>query len=117
MQTFTLLPQHWWIVRAFRRNPLVRLSDRVGVLLVLLACVASIIAAPVAGAVGTAVYDAHSLRHAEQAQTRHPGDVVQRHGAVLDNRRGDREGEAFAAVVDQAAALCPSKPIGANAAN
>ena len=62
MQTFTLLPQRWWVVRVFGRNPLVRLSDRVGVLLVLLACVVSIIAAPVAGAVGTAVYDAHSLQ-------------------------------------------------------
>ena len=72
MQTFTLLPQRWWVVRAFGRNPVVRLSDRVGVLLVLLACAVSIIAAPVAGAVGTAVYDAHSLRYAEQAQTRHP---------------------------------------------
>ena len=49
MQTFTLAPQRWWVVRAFGRNPLVRLSDRVGVLLVLLASVASIIAAPVAG--------------------------------------------------------------------
>ena len=61
MQTFTLLSQRWWVVRVFGRNPLVRLSDRVGVLLVLLAWVVSIIAAPVAGAVGTAVYDAHSL--------------------------------------------------------
>ena len=59
MQTFTLLPERWWVVRVFGRNPLVRLSDRVGVLLVLLACAVSIIAAPVAGAVGTAVYDAH----------------------------------------------------------
>ena len=49
MQTFTLLPQRWWVVRVFGRNPLVRLSDRVGVLLVLLALVVSIIAAPVAG--------------------------------------------------------------------
>ena len=49
MQTFTLLPQRWWVVRVFGRNPLVRLSDRVGVLLVLLAFVVSIIAAPVAG--------------------------------------------------------------------
>jgi hypothetical protein len=86
MQTFTLLPQRWWIVRAFRRNPLVRLSDRVGVLLVLLACVASIIAAPVAGAVGTAVYDAHSLRYAEQAQTRHPvtATVIEDSTVALD---------------------------------
>ena len=41
MQTFTLLPQRWWVVRVFGRNPLVRLSDRVGVLLVLLALVVS----------------------------------------------------------------------------
>ena len=41
MQTFTLLPQRWRVVRAFGRNPVVRRGDRVGVLLVLLAFVAS----------------------------------------------------------------------------
>ncbi|WP_050899566.1 hypothetical protein [Mycolicibacterium rhodesiae] len=49
MQTFTLLPERWWVVRVFERNPLVRRSDRVEMLLVLLAFVASIIAAAVAG--------------------------------------------------------------------
>jgi hypothetical protein len=86
MQTFTLAPQRWWLMRVFGRNPLVRLSDRVGVLLVLLASVASMIAAPVAGAVGTAVYDAHSLRYAEQAQTRHPvtATVLKDSSVILD---------------------------------
>ena len=87
MQTFTLLPERWWVVRVFGRNPLVRLSDRVGVLLVLLAFVVSIIAAPVAGGVGTAVYDAHSRRYAEQAQTRHPvtATVLEDSTVILDN--------------------------------
>jgi hypothetical protein len=84
MQTFTLLPQRWWVVRVFGRNPLVRLSDRVGVLL---AWAVSIIAAPVAGAVGTAVHEAHSVRYAEQAKTRHPvtATVLQDSTVILDN--------------------------------
>jgi hypothetical protein len=86
MQTFTLAPQRWWVVRAFGRNPLVRRSDRVAVLLVLLAFVASIIAAAVAGAVGTAVYDAHNRRYAEQAQTRHSvtATVLEDSTVILD---------------------------------
>lgn len=87
MQTFTLLPQRWWVVRIFGRSPLVRRSDRVGVLLVLLAVVVSTIAVPVAGAVGTAVYEAHSRTYAEQTQTRHPvtATVLEDRTVNLDN--------------------------------
>ncbi len=87
MQTFTLLPERWWVVRVFGRNPLVRRSDRVEVLLVLLAFVASIIAAAAAGAVGTAVYDAHSLKYAEKAQMQHPvsATVLKDSTMILDN--------------------------------
>ena len=87
MQTFTLPPQRWWVVRVFGRNPLVRLSDRVEVLLVQLAFVASIIAAAVAEAVGTAVYDAHNRRYAEQAQTQHLVTTTVREDStgILDN--------------------------------
>ena len=82
MQTFTLLPERWWVVRVFGRNPLVRLSDRVGVLLVLLALVVSIIAAPVAGGVGTAVYDAHSrsIRAGADAASGHRDGCRGQHG-------------------------------------
>ena len=74
-------------MRAVGRNPLVRLSDRVGLLLVLLAFVASMIAAPVEEALGTAVYEANSRRYAEQAQTQHTVTATAR-GQHLDPRQG-----------------------------
>jgi len=40
---------------AFCRNPLVRVTDRLEALVIVLAIVVSLLAAPVAGAVGTAV--------------------------------------------------------------
>jgi hypothetical protein len=74
--TFTLDPRCWWIVRSFGRNPLIRLTDRVEALVVMFAIIVSLVAAPVAGAVGTAVYGARHQLYAEEAQTRHPGAAV-----------------------------------------
>lgn len=73
MLTFRLGPRCWWIVRCFGRNSLIRLSDRVEALVVMFAIIASLVAAPVAGAVGTAVYGARHQLYAEQAQALHPG--------------------------------------------
>lgn len=72
MQTFTFEPEHWRIVRAFGRNPVVRLSDRVEAIVLVLAILGCIVGASIAGAVGTAVYDARRQVYSEQAQTRHP---------------------------------------------
>jgi hypothetical protein len=55
METFTLAPVGGWIVRAFGRNPLVRTSDRIEALLLILAVAVALAAAPIAGAIGTAV--------------------------------------------------------------
>ena len=60
METFTLAPVGGWIVRAFGRNPLVRTSDRIEALLLILAVAVALAAAPIAGAIGTAVYEARS---------------------------------------------------------
>jgi hypothetical protein len=69
--TFTLDPRCWWIVRSFGRNSLIRVTDRVESLVVMFAIIVSLVAAPVAGAVGTAVYGARHQLYAEEAQTRH----------------------------------------------
>lgn len=57
METFTLgLPQ--WAQRLRSRNPLLRNSDRVEALALVIAFTVVVLAIPVAGAIGTAVYDA-----------------------------------------------------------
>lgn len=58
------------LVRLFGRNPLVRSTDRVEAFFLVLAFAVSILALPVAAAVGTAVHETRSLVYAEQAQTR-----------------------------------------------
>ena len=71
METFTLAPVGGWIVRAFGRNPLVRTSDRIEALLLILAVTVALAAAPIAGAIGTAVYEARSHAIVERATSRH----------------------------------------------
>jgi hypothetical protein len=72
MDTFTVrLP--WWpvLLRLAGRDPLVRTIDRIEALVLVLAVAVSLIAAPIAAAVGTAVYDSSRHIYAEQAHTRH----------------------------------------------
>jgi hypothetical protein len=59
------------LARLFGLNPLVRSTDRVEALLVVLAFAVSILALPVAAAVGTAVHESRAQVYAEQAQTGH----------------------------------------------
>ena len=61
----------WWVLRAAGRNPLVRASDRLELLIVALGIVVVVVAAACAGALGTAVHDARSRVYIAQAQTRH----------------------------------------------
>lgn len=71
METFTIgLGNRWW-VRAFGCNPLVRLSDRVEALVLVLAVLVAVIAVPIAGAVGTSVFDERTRVYANEEQTRH----------------------------------------------
>ncbi len=57
--------------RLLSRNPLVRISDRIEDLAMVLAMVFVVLAAPVAAAFGTAVHDTQAHRYADQAATRH----------------------------------------------
>ena len=71
METFTLgLGNRWWF-RAFSRNPLVRHSDRIEVLVLCMAVVASIVALPIATTIGTSVREARTHFYTEQAKSRH----------------------------------------------
>ncbi|MGB9308477.1 MAG: hypothetical protein WCB92_33765 [Mycobacterium sp.] len=71
MDTFAVGSPRWLVVRLFGRNPLIRISDRVEALVLVLTVAVSLLAAPIAAAVGTALYDSRSRLYAEQAQTQH----------------------------------------------
>jgi hypothetical protein len=62
----------WWLLRAFRRrNPLVRTTDRIELLIVTLGVLIALCATAFAGALGTAVHDVRSHAYLAEAQTRH----------------------------------------------
>ena len=72
IDTFTVRLPRWPVVlRLAGRDPLVRAIDRIEALFLVLAVAVSLIAAPIAAAVGTAVYDSSRHIYAEQAHTRH----------------------------------------------
>ena len=71
MQTFTIGVGHRWWTQVLRRNPLVRRSDRVEVLVLGFAVLLTVVAIPVAGAIGTFVHDARTRVYTEEALTRH----------------------------------------------
>jgi hypothetical protein len=71
MDTFTVRLPRWRSMRLFGRNPLIRAGDRVEALVVVFAVVVVLLAAPIAAAVGTAVYDSRSHLYAQQAQNSH----------------------------------------------
>lgn len=68
LDTFTVRLPRWRFAQLFGFNPLVRIGDRVEALVVVLAVVISVIAVPIAAAVGTVVYDSRSRQYAERAQ-------------------------------------------------
>ena len=68
MDTFTVRLPRWRSMRLFGRNPLIRAGDRVEALVVIFAVVVVLLAAPIAAAVGTAVYDSRSHLYTAQAQ-------------------------------------------------
>jgi hypothetical protein len=71
METFNLDPRRWWLVRLVGRNPLLRTADRIEALVIVCAAIVSLLAIPVAGAAGTATYDARHRLYVHEAQTRH----------------------------------------------
>jgi hypothetical protein len=72
MDTFTVRLPRWPILLRLRgRDPLVRTTDRIEALVFVVVVVVSLLAAPIAAAIGTAVYDSSRRAYAEQAETRH----------------------------------------------
>jgi hypothetical protein len=76
METFVLDPRQWRIARVFSTNPLVRRTDRIEALAVVLAVMISLLALPVAAVAATTVYQAQHRMYAEQARARHPVTVT-----------------------------------------
>ncbi|OBH97764.1 hypothetical protein [Mycobacterium scrofulaceum] len=72
LETFTVPLPRGLLARLFRRSPLVRSTDRVEALLLVLAIAVSLFTVPIAAAVGTAIHDDRSRAYSEQVQTRHP---------------------------------------------
>src|SRR5690242_15082406 len=70
--TFTIGLPRWPIVELFRRNPLLRASDRIEALATVVAVLVSLLAIPVAAALGTAVADSQRDVYAQQHHSRHP---------------------------------------------
>ncbi|UXA18986.1 hypothetical protein [Mycobacterium sp. SMC-4] len=81
MQTFTL-GIGVWARRLAARNPLVRATDRMEAAVILLVATLSILAIPVAGAVGTAEYDRLMVTISEQQLTRQQVEAT----AVAESR-------------------------------
>lgn len=71
LEVFTMRLPRWSIFGLVSRNPLVRPIDRIEALVLALVIVVSLLAVPIAGAVGTAIYDSRRDLYAEQAHTRH----------------------------------------------
>jgi beta-lactamase regulating signal transducer with metallopeptidase domain len=71
MDAFTVrLPRWPVLLRLLGRDPLVRTTDRIEALVVVLAVVVSLLAIAIAAAVGTAVYDSRRQAYAEQTHSR-----------------------------------------------
>ncbi|MFG1930702.1 hypothetical protein ACGFK1_08585 [Mycobacterium sp. NPDC048908] len=82
MQTFTLTLGSW-SRRLLAGNALVRTSDRVEAVAMLLALLFAILAVPVAGALGTAVYDNRIHVFADERMARHEVQATATHDSSV----------------------------------
>ena len=71
MQWLTVAWWRWRLAQALARNPLVRTSDRIEVAVMALAVAVSLVAMPVALAIGTAVHDEHARAYTAEQHDRH----------------------------------------------
>jgi hypothetical protein len=71
METFDFHRARWRVLRVFSRNPLVRMTDRLETIVVALALVVGLVAAPFACTLGNVVHDADIRTYTEQSRTRH----------------------------------------------
>jgi hypothetical protein len=88
MESFTVPLPRRMSSRLFGRNPLIRASDRVEALVLVLAIAISLVAVPIGAAVGTAVHESRTRVHAEQAQVRRQVTAT----SIGDSNRRDVEG-------------------------
>jgi hypothetical protein len=72
MQAVKFTAARWPVIRAFGGNPLVRISDRIEAIVVVAAVALSLLAVPVASAIGTTVHETQSRVYAEAAHTSQP---------------------------------------------
>ncbi len=72
MDTFTFGMRRNRLFRALGPNPLVRRSDRIEALSVMLAALILVVATPLVGAFGTSVHDTRERAYAQEAKHRHP---------------------------------------------
>ncbi|KUI41484.1 hypothetical protein AU197_16745 [Mycobacterium sp. IS-1590] len=72
MQTVQRGWWHWRMTHALGRNPLVRMTDRIETLVIVMAVAASLIAIPVAGAMATAIHEERGRAYVAEAQHRYP---------------------------------------------
>ncbi|MGV0714729.1 hypothetical protein ABQE93_04915 [Mycolicibacterium sp. XJ662] len=71
--TFTLRLPRWPLLLSLRsRDPLVRATDRIEALVLVFAIVVSLVTLPIAGAVGTALYDAKRAAYSAQSDVSTP---------------------------------------------
>ncbi len=80
----------WWVLRVCSRNPLVRGTDRLELLVVTLAMMAILVATACAGALGTAVHDARYRVYIAQGQSRHAVTARATDDSTLVSRFDDR---------------------------
>jgi hypothetical protein len=76
------LPRWPVLVRLLGRDPLVRTTDRVEALVSVVTVVVTLLAVPLAAAIGTEVYDSRRHVYAAQAPTRHIVSATVTEGAV-----------------------------------
>ncbi len=71
MESFVIRPTTWPVLRLFSRNPLIRTSDRIETAVVTLAAILVVMAAALAGMLGTVIHDSETQKFLQQAQSRH----------------------------------------------
>lgn len=71
MDSFTIRPQTWPVLRIFNPSPLMRASDRIEAAIVPLAALLVLVAAACAGVLGTFVYEAEKQQYLGEAAARH----------------------------------------------
>lgn len=83
MQSFTFDFGRGWLVRLGGHNPLVRGSDRIEALALLILAVIVLTSVPVVGAAGTALHDNRFRTYVAQAHDRHPVTATALHDSGM----------------------------------